>query len=74
MAANIEALGIHQLSVGERLQLIDAIWESLPEQVDPADVPDWHLAELAIRRAEADSSPGIGKPWRDVLNQLGSKP
>jgi putative addiction module component (TIGR02574 family) len=73
MAVNVEALGIDQLSVGERLQLIDAIWDSLPENVDPADVPAWHLAELAIRRAEADASPAAGRPWRQVLGDLGTK-
>ena len=73
MAVNVEALGIDRLSVGERLELIDLIWESLPEQVDPADVPAWHLAELAIRRAEADANPGTGKQWRDVLDHLEAK-
>jgi putative addiction module component (TIGR02574 family) len=68
----LSALGIDQLSVGERLQLIDLIWDSLPEHVDAADVPAWHLAELANRRAEADASPGIGKPWREVLGELGA--
>jgi putative addiction module component (TIGR02574 family) len=74
MAANIDALGIHQLTVGERLELIDAIWDSLPQHVDPSEVADWHLAELAIRRADIETSPGLGKPWREVLGQLGSKP
>jgi putative addiction module component (TIGR02574 family) len=74
MAAKIGELGIDQLSVGERLELIDAIWDSLPEQVDPAEVPDWHLAELAIRRAGADAAPGVGKSWREVLSQFGAKP
>jgi putative addiction module component (TIGR02574 family) len=70
MAVNIDSLGIDQLSVGERLQLIDAIWDSLPEHVDPNDIPAWHLAELAKRRAEAEAHPNIGKNWRQVLDQL----
>jgi len=70
MPVNIEALGIDRLSVGERLELIEQIWNSLPDQVDPAEVPAWHLAELARRRAEAEARPGLGKPWREVLGPL----
>jgi putative addiction module component (TIGR02574 family) len=73
MAVNVAALGIDRLTVGERLQLIDAIWDSLPKHVDAADVPAWHLAEIAKRRAELDASPGVGKPWREVLGDLGAK-
>jgi putative addiction module component (TIGR02574 family) len=67
MSATIEALGIDRLSVRERLDLIEQIWDSLPEAVEPGEVPEWHLAELARRRAEADARPGEGRPWREVL-------
>jgi putative addiction module component (TIGR02574 family) len=67
MSATIEALGINQLSVRERLDLIEQIWDSLPDAVAAEDVPDWHLAEIASRRAEADARPGEGRPWREVL-------
>jgi putative addiction module component (TIGR02574 family) len=67
MPINIEALGIDRLSVQERLDLIEQIWDSLPENVSPEEIPSWHLAELAKRRADADASPGVGKPWREAL-------
>lgn len=67
MPVSVEALGIDRLSVGERLELIEQIWDTLPEQVDPEDVPPWHLAELARRRAQAHAQPNVGKPWREVL-------
>jgi putative addiction module component (TIGR02574 family) len=70
MPLSIEALGIDRLSVGERLDLIEQIWNSLPEQVAPEDIPEWHLAELARRRAQAVAQPGLGKPWREVLGPL----
>jgi putative addiction module component (TIGR02574 family) len=63
----IEALGIDRLSVGERLDLIEQIWDSLPDAVEPSEVPEWHLAELARRRADAEARPGDGRPWREVL-------
>jgi putative addiction module component (TIGR02574 family) len=72
MPVTVEGLGIHQLSVRERLDLIEQIWDSLPEKVSPDEVPEWHLAELAKRRAEADTSPRAGKAWREALSRFGS--
>jgi putative addiction module component (TIGR02574 family) len=34
MSISIEALGIDRLNVRERLELIEQIWDSLPEQVN----------------------------------------
>jgi putative addiction module component (TIGR02574 family) len=70
MPVSLESLGIHQLSVSERLELIEQIWDSLPEQVAPEEVPEWHRAELAARRARAGAEPGAGRPWREVLGPL----
>ena len=67
MSLTIQSLGIDRLSVRERLDLIEQIWDTLPESVEPREVPEWHLAELARRRAEADTRPGEGRPWREVL-------
>jgi putative addiction module component (TIGR02574 family) len=74
MSVNIDSLGIDRFTVRERLELIEQIWDSLPEQVDPGEVPEWHLAELARRRAAAEARPGIGKPWREVLDPLEGGP
>jgi len=70
MAVNLESFGIDRLSVSERIELIDMIWDTLPEQVESSEVPDWHLAELARRRSDATLNPGKGRDWRDVLDQL----
>ena len=70
MADRIDSLGIEFLSVRDRLDLIERIWDSLPEQVESQDIPDWHVAELATRRGRAAESPGVGKPWREVLERL----
>jgi putative addiction module component (TIGR02574 family) len=64
-------LGIDRMSVRDKLELIELIWDSLPEHVTPDEVPQWHLAEIAKRRAEADASPGVGKPWREALARFG---
>jgi putative addiction module component (TIGR02574 family) len=53
MPVTIESLGIDRLTVRERLELIEQIWDSLPESIEPQEVPEWHLPELARRRADA---------------------
>jgi putative addiction module component (TIGR02574 family) len=70
VSVRIDVLGIDRLSVRDRLELIEQIWDSLPEQVDPQDIPEWHRAELAERRARAAREPAIGKPWREVVQRL----
>lgn len=70
MPVTLEGLGIARLSVRERLELIDQIWDSLPESLEAQEVPEWHLVELARRRAEAEARPGEGRPWREVLAAL----
>jgi putative addiction module component (TIGR02574 family) len=74
MSFDLHALGIDRMSVSERLDLIDQIWDSLPEEVAPEEVPDWHLPILARRLAEAEANPGVGKPWREVLDRLENGP
>ena len=74
MSNRIEALGIDRLSVRERLDLIEQIWDTLPEHVNPDEVPAWHLAEIAKRQADALMSPGVGRPLREVLAELGNNP
>jgi putative addiction module component (TIGR02574 family) len=70
VAIRLDSLGIDRLSVRDRLDLIEQIWDSLPEQVEPQDIPDWHVAELATRRRRAAESPARGQPWREVLQRL----
>lgn len=73
MALTIQELGIDRLSVRERLNLIEQIWDSLPEAVDPDDVPGWHKKVLAERLAEAEANPGGGVPWREALAAIRSR-
>ena len=70
MPTTLETLGIDHLSVPERLDLIELIWDSLPRTVERGEVPDWHFAEVEKRRVLAATRPAVGRPWRDVLAEL----
>jgi putative addiction module component (TIGR02574 family) len=57
MSVRIDTLGIDRLSVREKLDLIEEIWDSLPEMIQSDEVPDWHLSEVLKRREEVDANP-----------------
>jgi putative addiction module component (TIGR02574 family) len=67
VGVSLESLGIDQLSIVDRLALIEKIWQSIPAEVQAEEVPAWHREELTRRRAEVDATPGAGKPWREAL-------
>lgn len=72
MPFDVQSLGLDQLSTSEKLELVDIILESIPEQVDPIELTDELRAELDRRCAEADADPQAGKPWREVLDRIKS--
>jgi putative addiction module component (TIGR02574 family) len=61
MRRTLRELGIDRLSVAERLELIGAIWDSLPDSEVP--VPESHARVLGERIAAADADPEAAIPW-----------
>lgn len=61
---------ILQLSVSERIQLVEDIWDSIA--AEKADVPltDEQMEELDRRIAAAEASPGSGRTWADIKARL----
>jgi hypothetical protein len=49
----IESSQIEKMSVTERLQVMDQLWESLTHYSDEIPSPDWHQDVLADRKARA---------------------
>ena len=72
MELTLEQFGIDRLSPEQRCELIDLIWDSLPDDV-PFHPPAWHLRELQRRIAAADADPGAAEPWEAVLARLSRK-
>jgi putative addiction module component (TIGR02574 family) len=61
---------IEKLSIAERLEVISALWDSIPDSADALPVPEWHRQELARRWAAADADPDAVIPWEEVKAQL----
>jgi putative addiction module component (TIGR02574 family) len=53
------------LPVGDRLQLIDALWDTLPADSLPPLSDEW-LAEIQRRSAEFDAGLVQATPWEQI--------
>jgi len=61
-----------KLSPGDRLQLIEALWETLSEEDIP--VTPEERALLDARLADLDANPGDQSPWSEVRARLQQRP
>jgi hypothetical protein len=68
--SKLEQLGIADWPVADKLTLLGELWDSLPDEVGGSDVPPWHRDEVERRLDEAERNPGVGRPWREVLDEL----
>jgi putative addiction module component (TIGR02574 family) len=60
---------VPRLSVAERLQLMDLLWDSLRDTDPTALIPEWHFQELDRREAAAQADPGAGRPWSEIKDE-----
>jgi putative addiction module component (TIGR02574 family) len=65
----IEAREIERMSIAERLQTMEQIWDSLYRNAENVSSPDWHGEVLADRKARAES----GEARFLTLDQLRSR-
>lgn len=66
----VTAEDIRSLSVDERLDLIDRIWNSLAEHPNRVPVTDWQRQDLDRRLAEHQQNPSTGSSWEEVRSRL----
>lgn len=61
---------IRSLSVEDRLQLLEEIWDSLTATPEAIPVPDAQRKELARRRRVHARNPSAAKSWVEVRAKL----
>ncbi len=69
MSVEIEHLDLDSLTIPERLELIGILWDSITDSGEVV-TPDWHLQQLASRRAAAEANPDAGVSWEEVKARL----
>ena len=61
-----------RLGVAERIELAEAIWDSVAEDAAAAVLPvsEAHRRELDRRLADLEADPGAGSSWEEVRSRL----
>ena len=70
MHPTVKSLGIDQLSLAERILLVEEIWDSIAAEVEALDIPQSHKEELDRRLAAYHANPHAGSSWQDVKTRL----
>ena len=70
MSATMKALRIDQMSVEERLSLVDEIWDSIVADQPLPSLPDSQQQDLQRRLAARDAAPQAGSSWEEVKARL----
>ena len=64
------AIDITRLTVGERLELIEQVWDSLRRDADVLPLSAAECAIIEARRAEQRAEPGAAVDWEIVRADL----
>lgn len=62
---------IRQLPLGEKLQIMEVIWEDLRSRSDDVPVPSWHREILDDRRKAVEDGREKVLEWDQVKRDLG---
>ena len=61
---------IFRLSVSERIQLVEEIWDSIAAHPESLPVTEAQKAELDRRLADYRANPNQGRTWEEVRDSL----
>ena len=70
MSTTLCTLGVHRMTVSERLRLVEEIWDSIPDAPEDLELPQWQRDELERRLTAADADPSGGIPWEELKARL----
>ena len=66
MAPNLQSLGIDRMSIGDRIALATAIWDSIPTEPHPPLLTVAQRVELDRRLADHAANPDDVVLWEQV--------
>jgi putative addiction module component (TIGR02574 family) len=70
MSQTLKALGIDQLSVAERILLVEEIWDSIVAEAEDLPLTEAQKQDLERRLGEYNDNPTAGSSWEDVRDRL----
>ena len=69
----LKATDALQLSIPERIQLVEDIWDTIANQAEALDLTDQEKTILDKRLQAYHQNPTEGSPWGDVYQRLTRK-
>ena len=66
MSPTLQALGIDRLSVGERIALVEEIWDSIAADAERSPLTEEQKQEVDRRLAAHRANPQAAIPWEQV--------
>jgi len=63
-------LNLAKLSVAERIQLVEDLWDSIAADTGDIELTDAQRVELDRRLADLELNPDGGEPWSNVRARI----
>ena len=70
MTSLLKSLGIDRLTVDERIQLVQDLWDDIASSVELGGIPQSHKDLLEQRIAAHELDPQAGSTWEEVQARL----
>jgi putative addiction module component (TIGR02574 family) len=64
---------IFELTVSEKLQLVEDLWDDIASTPEAVPVHDWQKKELARRKQNLLSNPGSALSWEEIQRRVCSR-
>ena len=74
MSATLKALGIDQLSLAERILLVEEIWDSIATETQDLPLTEAQREDLARRVSAYEANRHAGSSWEQVKARLREQP
>jgi len=65
-----ELAGLLSLTLSERIQLVEDLWDSIAAEAESLPLPDWQKQELAHREAEYVRDPSLVSTWEEAKQRI----
>ena len=70
---NNSSTSIFELSVSEKLQLVEDLWDGIASTPAAVPVHDWQKEELARRKQNLLKNPASGLSWHEIQHRVRSR-
>ncbi|QZZ18569.1 addiction module protein [Leptothermofonsia sichuanensis E412] len=67
---NTEFTQVFELTLSEKLQLLEDLWDSIAQAPEQIPVLDWQKEELARRKDAYLLNPGSGSSWEAAKERI----